>query len=145
MMKQMKGGLPGQKVFKWDRLNEYKMFTKKMNNEISEIEVEENESILSRESTSVINRNLLEAPVSVFKKRTGNSFEEINNVEEEKLSRPVFEEFSQRAEDLKGNYVETQSGRGNYLSELRLNDGKYVPKRVSGGKLVSKFGNDLER
>jgi hypothetical protein len=62
MMKQLGGDLPGQKVYQWDRLNEYKMFTKKINNEISEIEVEENESILSKESNSMINHNLLDGP-----------------------------------------------------------------------------------
>lgn len=60
MMKQLGGDLPGQKVYQWDRLDEYKLFAKKINNEISEIEVEENESILSKETNSMINENILQ-------------------------------------------------------------------------------------
>ena len=55
MMKQLKGGLPGQKVYQWDRLEEFKRFSKKINNQINEIEIDENESILSRESHSLQN------------------------------------------------------------------------------------------
>lgn len=60
MMENYKGVLPGQKVFRWDRLDEYKNFTKKAKNEISEIKGELNESVLSHESYSLINQNLLD-------------------------------------------------------------------------------------
>lgn len=58
MIENYNGVLPGQKVFQWDRLDEYKMNAKKAKNEISEIKADQNESVLSHESYSLINKSI---------------------------------------------------------------------------------------
>jgi hypothetical protein len=156
MMKQMKGGLPGQKVYKWDRLNEYKMFTKKMNDDISEIEVEENESILSRDSNYVLNKNIInksypefgEKERDHFRKeikgtRAGETFGETFNSME--LDRRYIKDFKNKIEESKSNFRKKFKEPDTIKEKKLANLSQFSKKRSPNGKKTSKTGIELER
>jgi hypothetical protein len=152
MMKQLGGGLPGQKVYQWDRLNEYKIFHKKINNDISEIEVEENESILSKESNSMINKNFINTskhkslkPKSNF---IVNQFETslIKENKEMKMSKSKdVDMFNENIHYSKLNYEKNRNENLNKLkSENKLSLRK-SPVKNSELNRAMKSMNDLEK
>ena len=145
MMKQMKGGLPGQKVYQWDRLEEYKMFTKKINNEISEIQIDENESILSRDSHSMINNNLLNKSQQYLKKKENISTRESNEnllpeifiqrpEENEKFNEDELQEFNRNLKESKNQF--RKNSMTQFLIQQNVED---VEEKPTGNQFMANY------
>lgn len=148
MMKNYKGVLPGQRVFQWDRLEEFKDF-KKARGEISEIKADPNESVLSRESDSLANQSLFRPPRDSRIENEVTSLVLGNSVLRERKASFQFEVENLEMPRGAGAPPKMNFKKKMSIPEIRSPDGpgagSLIATRKAEAARPGKSGGDLER